>query len=88
MHDAVIVFNEGEVGRLSVFEKLGLSVGVHARAAFQTLDSGWRVRRGRPAWHRKPEGSTGPWLLLDKALLVKHTKLGHSSSNSLVVVLY
>ena len=38
VHDAVIVFNEGEVGRLSVFEKLGLLVGVHARAAFRTLD--------------------------------------------------
>ena len=69
----------GEDGRLSVFEELGLlGGGCQARGgrlSEHSTESVCRVRRGRPAWHRSPEGRTGPWLLLEEALLVKHTKL-------------
>ena len=38
VNDATIVFNEGEVGRCAVFEKLGLPVGEHQYSSFRKLD--------------------------------------------------
>ena len=43
--DATIVYNDGEMGRIDVFRKLGLCVGSFQREAFRKLD----VRRVKRA---------------------------------------
>ena len=36
--DAAIVYNDGELGRASIFEKLGLNFGQYCKRGFLSLD--------------------------------------------------
>lgn len=66
VHDAVIVYNDGECGRKKIFQKLNLKCGFHRGRGFAALDER-RVQASKvpstaetKAGRKKRKRSTGP----------------------------